>query len=121
MSEVIVGEVEEIGFPGVACAGPGVDRDPEPLPAPFEQDVIVRSLAPGLRLPVDDFAAEDAVAPVCHAALPGTKDDRRAKINRVAAILPYSREVGVSRRRLATVPAPSAPAPRHEPRSRRGG
>ena len=64
--EVIVGEVEEIGFSEMARARAGVDRDPKPLAATFEQDVIVRTLAPGLRLPVDDSAAEEAVAPDSH-------------------------------------------------------
>jgi hypothetical protein len=68
--EVIVGEIEEVGFPGVARARPRVDRHAEALTAPVEQDVIVRTRAPAFRPPVDDSAAEDAVAPVCHPAHP---------------------------------------------------
>jgi hypothetical protein len=79
VSEVILGEVEEIGFPGVTRARTSVDRDPEPLATPFEEDLIVRTLAPGLRLPVDDSAAEEAVAPDSHDDFPSTNNDGRGK------------------------------------------
>jgi hypothetical protein len=85
--EVIVGEVEEIGFPVMAGAGACIDRDPEPQAAPFEQDVKVRGLAPALRLPIDDSAGKETVAPDSHAALPGTSDYRRAFDVRAAVIL----------------------------------
>src|SRR5215216_2457997 len=78
MPEVVVGEIEQIGFPGMARSRPRVDRYPEPLPTPFEQDVIVRTLAPALRPPGYHLATEDAVAPDRHAAHPDSKDDRRA-------------------------------------------
>jgi hypothetical protein len=77
MSEVIVGEVEEIGFPGVTGARTSVDRDPEPLATPFEKDLIVRTHAPGLRLVIDDFAGEEAVAPGSHDDFPSTNNNGR--------------------------------------------
>jgi hypothetical protein len=86
--KVIVGEVEEIGFPVLAGAGACIDGDPEPQPAPFEQDVKVRALAPALRLPIDDSAGKEAVTPDSHPALPGTSDYRRAIDARAAVILP---------------------------------
>jgi hypothetical protein len=78
VSKVVVGEIEEIGFTRVARARPRIDRYPESLTVTFEQDVIVRTHALAFRPPVDDSAAEDAVAPDCHADHPAPKDNRRA-------------------------------------------
>src|SRR5215212_8258044 len=87
--EVIVSEIEKFGLPGAARTRTCVDRDPKPLAAAFEQDVIVRSCAPALRLPVDDSAAEETVVPDRHPTRP--RPERRPPRNRFCAvvILPY--------------------------------
>src|SRR5829696_1980206 len=80
--EVIVREIEEVGFSRVARVRARVDRDPKPLAATFEQDVIVRTLAPALRLPVDDSAAEEAVAPDSHNVSPARTMTRARRASR---------------------------------------
>src|SRR5829696_6730163 len=119
VAEVIVGEVEEIGLPGVTRAGARVDRDSEALAATLEQDVIVRSLAPGLRLPVDDSAPEDAVALVCHASLLGTQETTAArKLNAWRSFRIAGTENPSGRDEQAAGATPASPANRSHLRSR---